>query len=280
MTLSQTVVGDWRLCDDAFVASFRLPQEEDRIDLLAAAHPLPDEQRLRFDAASHVYSYDGRPEPRSDTTLVKRYAADFDAPRAAELMMASPRWPEKSAAYEPPATVDSVVALWTRNGEVQRARGQLLHFQADQLAQGREIDDPWSPELHQAHSILEALAASGLRPFRTEVCVYHAGLDVAGQPDLLLTDGVALCVFDWKRIRALHESCRFRTLRPPLEHLADSNYWRYALQVNVYAFMLSQYGFEVGPSFLGVVHPDLPCGRIVQVPDLREEVELIVEHER
>lgn len=281
MTLSQTVVGDWRLPDDEFLASFRLPRDEDRIDPLAVAHPLPHEDRLRFDAAEHVYYFDDAPVQRSVTALVKSYASDFDAQRAAESMLASPAWPDRQHLYGPDATADSIVALWTRNGDVQRARGQLLHFQADQLCQDRDIELPWSPELRQAAGILATMASIGLRAYRSEVSIYHPGLRVAGQPDLLLTnDAGALSVFDWKRIRALNYDCRFRSLRAPLDHLPDSNYWRYALQVNVYKYVLSCYGFAVGPSYLGVVHPELPSGRCIEVPDLDDEVAAIVEAER
>ena len=279
--LSPTTVGDWRLSDDEFLASFRLPREEDRIDPLAAAHPLPNEHRLRFDAVEHVYSYDGQAVPRSVTSLIKTYSTDFDARRAADLMLASPMRPEQQQVYGLDATIDSVIALWTRNGEVQRARGQLLHFFADQLCQGRCIEEPWSPELRQAQRILATMASHGLHPYRSEVSIYHAGLRVAGQPDLLLTDSAGtLAVFDWKRIRALTYDCRFRSMRPPLEHLPDSNYWKYALQVNVYKYMLQSYGFHVGPMYLGVVHPELPSGRCVEVPDLKDEVEAILEAER
>ena len=190
-------------------------------------------------------------------------------------------WSERQQVYGPNATIDSIVALWTRNGDVQRARGQLLHFQADQLCQGRDIDEPWSPDLRQAERLLVTMASKGLYPYRSEVSICHAGLRLAGQPDLLLSDEAGtLSVFDWKRIRALNYDCRFRSFRPPLEHLPDSNFWRYAMQVNLYRYMLSCYGAAVGPMYLGIVHPELLSGRCVQVPDLEDEVAAIVEAER
>ena len=126
MTLPQSVVGDWRLPDDQFLASFRLPRDEDRIDPLAALHPLPREARLQLDAEAHVYYFEGRPVPRSVTALLKSYGTAFDPKRVAEDMLAAPSWQERRADYEveggPAATADSIVALWSRNGEVQRAR--------------------------------------------------------------------------------------------------------------------------------------------------------------
>lgn len=52
-------------------------------------------------------------------------------------------------------------------------------------------------------------------------------------------------------------------------------------EVNLYAYILfSQYGCDVGDGFLAIVHPDQARGRLVQVPDLREEILAIVDAER
>lgn len=161
-----------------------------------------------------------------------------------------------------------------------------MHFQADQLCQGRAIDEPWSPELSQVRAVLEALELLGLRPFRSEASLYHAGLRVTGQADLLLSDGASISVLDWKRVRALELESRFRCLRPPLEHLPDTDYWTHALQVNLYSCMLSsEYGLSMCPCYLGMVHPERSRGRCLtvpylQAPYLQAEVATIVERAR
>ena len=67
----------------------------------------------------------------------------------------------------------------------------------------------------------------------------------------------------------------------PLEHLPDTIYWTYALQVNLYCYMLStKCGLSVGPCHLGVVHLERSRGRCLTVPDLQAEVAIIVEAER
>ena len=98
--LSQSLVGDWRLPDDQFLASFRLPREEGRVDPLAALHPLPREACLHLDAEAHVYYFEGRPVPRSVTALVKSYGTAFDPKRVAEDRLAAPSWQARRAEYE------------------------------------------------------------------------------------------------------------------------------------------------------------------------------------
>lgn len=281
--LGQGVVGNWRDPDVAFLRSFRLPSEADRCDPLALQNPLPRERRLAFDAAEHVYRVDGHVVPRSVTELVKAYSTEFDALRAASAMLAS-KWARPTdGSDEATASAEAIVAGWAAHGEVQRARGQLLHFQADQLLQGRPVLEPWSPELTQLAAIRRNVVEGslGLRPFRTEVALCHMGLRLAGQIDFLAADAQGkLAIFDWKRSKELRLDCRFRSLKPPLEHLPDTNYWKYCLQLSLYAYMLeSEYDLDVRGCYLGQVHPDLPRGRCIEVPRLSAEVDAIVEAE-
>eukprot|EP00973_Karenia_brevis_P009099 1232620-Karenia_brevis.AAC.1 len=105
---------------------------------------------------------------------------------------------------------------WKFNGEVQRARGQLLHYHAEQALNGRMIKEPHSPDFKQAQAVIHNfIYESGLIPFRTEVCLYHKNLQVAaGQADLLcLNKNGELMVCDWKRCRDIRMHNAFRTMK-------------------------------------------------------------------
>ena len=54
---------------------------------------------------------------------------------------------------------------------------------------------------------------------------------VAGQPDLLMKDGGGrVIVVAWKRSRAIRMENDRSSLKYPLGHIAETNYWLYALQ--------------------------------------------------
>ena len=241
---------------------------------------MPREDFLTFDEAEHIYTFRGERVPRSVTGLLHMYAQEFD-PRAALTTM-TPEKREELAARGAGSTDDEILAYWRCNGEVQRARGQLLHYHAEQLLNDRGVEEPHSPELQQAHRLIkDFLPARGLRPFRSEVCLYHDGLHLAGQADLLcLDEDDRVVVCDWKRSREIRLTNPFRTLKEPLENLPDSNYWTYALQLNLYTYILEdQYGYEVSCMFLFVVHPNVSSPRVISVPRLADEIRLLVEHE-
>ena len=109
-----------------------------------------------------------------------------------------------------------------------------MHFHAEMMANGWEIEEPCSPEFQQANMIYDQLLNMGLRPYRTEASIFHSGLRLAGQIDLLLQDAEGrLVIADWKRVKEIKTDSSFGHLIYPLDHLPDANYWKYALQLNV-----------------------------------------------
>ena len=84
---------------------------------------------------------------------------------------------------------------------------------------------------------------------------------------------------DWKRVRNIRTE-GFDPLRYPFDGLPDTNYWLYALQLNLYRHILeSEYAFDVSEMFLAVVHPDLSAPRLIAVPRLDAETSALHDHE-
>ena len=68
-------------------------------------------------------------------------------------------------------------------------------------------------------------------------------------------------------------------MREPLDHLPDTNYYHYALQLNIYRFILqSEYAITVSALFLGVFHPSRSEPRCVQLPLLDDEINALLQY--
>ena len=236
-------VGDWRLSDADFLASFRLPGAADKHDKLKELNPLPRDGRILFDEERHEYWIDGRVRvPRSVTGLVHAYNSEFDPYAAVRAMKNSTRWPEKREAFLNDVGKEledsEIVELWARRGRIASARGTLLHYHAEMHLNGREIEPPHSPEFAMLLAMVRALKEHfGLCPYRTEISLFHAGLCLAGQADALFVDEHgAITILDWKRTQRISWENAFRTLKEPINHLPDCNGWAYGLQLNVYKY--------------------------------------------
>ena len=119
--------------------------------------------------------------------------------------------------------------------------------------------------------------------YRTEISVFDLGLQVAGQIDCLCRAGDgSLIIWDWKRSKDIRDDSR-EHMRFPLCHLPDSNYWTYALLLNLYRHILEshEYGhMVVGGMFLGIAHPLRAGPLCLEIPRMEREIALIVECER
>ena len=246
-------------------------------------YPMQREARIQFDEVAHTYTVDGLTVPRSATGLLHKYVRDFDAQAAIEAMKGGARWEDKQAEFMQDGVLMSDAAIastWAFRGEVARARGTLLHFHAESYLNGREIEEPHSAEFQQFLLIYDAIIRDKMEVYRTEVNIFHCGLRCAGQPDCLCRDAEGrLIIWDWKRCAAIKTDSP-QQMQPPLEHLADCNWNHYALQLNLYRYMLeSEYGLIVSKMYLGVVHPSRRLPQVLEVPRLEAEIAEVVEYE-
>ena len=175
MIVPITDVADWRLCDEEFLRSFRLPRKG--AGVLALRFLFPRESRITFDEAGHLYTIDSLQAPRSVTGLLHEYASEFSPERALHAMKNGKDWDQKKAGLEEQSLGtddEDILQRWQNNGEIARARGHLLHWQSEQMVNGSLVEEPHSPEFAQAKAIYEhLLGPMGLAPFRAEVNLLH-----------------------------------------------------------------------------------------------------------
>ena len=275
-------IADWRKNDDQFLKEFKLPEKKG-IGKLAQDFPFPREDRISFDELRHEYKLDGIVVPRSVTKLLHEFASVFNPTYAVQAMKNGPNWESKRIIFEDAGVgteEHEIIKYWEFKGEVARARGTLLHYHAEQMVNGRTIELP-SKEFQQAKLLYEHLLSTGLKPFRAEINLYSNKLQVAGQADLLMRDSNnSIVIIDWKRskdIKFENDRCH---LQFPLEHLPETNYWLYCLQLNLYGYILEQdYDMKVVGYYLAVVHPDIEKGRLISCPRMDREMHLIAEYE-
>ena len=139
-------VGDWRLQDDEFLRSFRLPTARDKVESLKELHPLARDEHIHFEEASHTYTVDGILVPLSVTGLIHSYIREFDPVEAISVMKPETRQRYIDQGF---ATEADIINSWTRNCTVQSSRGTLMHFHIEQYLNGCGIEQPWSPEFQQ-----------------------------------------------------------------------------------------------------------------------------------
>lgn len=222
--------------------------------------------RLHFDAEAHVYTCEGR-EFKSVTTLVEECFPQFDPQE----------WAPRVARREG-LSAEEILARWAREGERARTLGTAMHEKIEQYYLGHDAGDDTD-----AYRLFRNFAASTrLYPYRTEWRIYHEDHDLAGTLDFLeRTPEGTFNLWDWKRSSKLVGSdgviCSVNRYGKmgyyPLNVINDTPYWHYALQLNVYSYILEEkYGIHVHKMNLGVFHPEYVKGWVIPVPPMRDHV--------
>ena len=66
-----------------------------------------------------------------------------------------------------------------------------------------------------------------------------------------------LSIYDWKRCREIKKTDRKCSKNPVIEHIPDTNFWHYCLQLNTYkAILESKYGATIRDMYLVCLHPE------------------------
>ncbi len=231
---------------------------------------------LSFDEAGHNYFVNGK-QLKSVTTLVQESFPQFDARY----------WAERKA----PAlntTPERLMAQWEENAATARHRGTMMHARIEQYYHGDPapvMDDEVFPQFK------EFTRRHALTPYRIEWRIFDEGYGIAGSLDFLdKTDG-KYTIWDWKRSTKVvdpatglpAEPGRWtgRCLTRNLEHVYDTAFYHYALQLSIYRLILEDnYGIDISGQFLGVFHPDNPCHYVVEVPFLQSEARTLMRSNR
>ena len=116
-----------------------------------------------------------------------------------------------------------------------------------------------------------------LKPYRTEWVVYDEDIELAGSIDMVTEneDGT-LTIYDWKRSREITKTNNFNkfSTNPQIEHIPDSNFWHYSLQLNIYKAVLERkYNKTIKQLFLVCLHPNQKNYQLLKCPNLQNEVQ-------
>jgi hypothetical protein len=266
---------------------------------LATKNPHPRDAYIHFDEGPHKYTIKGingvtpDTEFTSVTTSVHQHFEHFDAKKVIAAMMRNEKkWndPVANAKYYG-KTADEIEEMWSTAGRDAAAKGTEMHYKIECFYNDAAADtDTPTKELKyfkNFHNEHVAGEQATLRPYRTEWTVFHEEARIAGSIDMVYEvmtttahdpsqgDGPPLAIYDWKRCREIVKTNRgnkFAT-HPAIEHLPDTNYWHYALQLNIYKYILqTKYDKTVTDLYLIVLHPEAQNYQRIKLPDLQTEV--------
>ena len=233
------------------------------------------DDRIKFDEGPHIYWVDGKKMDISVTKWVHSHFTHFDANKIIDKMMKSRKWKQSKYFGK---TKEEIKQQWNQNGKEASEAGTKLHYDIECFYNGKKIDND-SIEYKQFLSFNEKIG-SKLKPYRTEWTVFDEELNISGSIDMIFEDvDGSLLIYDWKRSKGIKKSNYYdSSITECINHLPDSNFWHYALQLNTYRMILERkYGKKVSGMFLVSLHPIQDTWKRLTVPFLDDEMNDLIQ---
>ena len=269
------------------------------ITLLQEKNLHPRDANITFEPMAHKYTIGAVSNSGnyiSVTTWLHSHFEHFDADKIITGMMASKNW--ASSVYYG-KTRDEIKAQWDASRDEASFAGTQMHYAIECYYNGGCAPQPPFLDGGCAPPTPAANPNDGISPFftnfvrdyahlvpyRTEWMVYDEEVKIAGSIDMVFEDPAVdggLMIYDWKRVKEIKKTSSFEKYSTTdcIQHLPDTNYWHYALQLNIYKAILERnYNKKITTLMLVCLHPDNKNKNylLVKVPDLSREVSELFE---
>lgn len=253
------------------------------IHTLALRNAHQRDTRISFDEGPHLYEIDGSSEGYvSVTTLNHGYFPQFDAEKiVTNILKNKKRMADPEYKYYG-MTKEAILSSWAENGKQASEAGTKMHYDIECYYNEMPVVND-SVEYRLFQTFLKEYPE--LTAYRTEWTVFYEEAKIAGSIDMVFlnTNTGKYEIYDWKRVKEISMTAFKDTdvgIIEPLSSMPNTNYWHYALQLNIYQYILKhKYGLDIANRCLIVLHPENAYKRFMryELPDLQDTVHQLFE---
>lgn len=238
---------------------------------------------LSFESSEHIYLYDGRIQLTAVSNIINQFFVPFDSIRLSERV-----------ARRDGVSQCKILEEWDCKGVESREVGTFLHTQIESFFSNKPMSmsthfcyDGEFVQVSKDVSIDEEISyfrnflrENPITPFRTEWHIFDMELKIAGTIDLLCRNGNHFDIYDWKRSqKASPNETVWRNGINGLEHVPDISFYHYALQQNLYKYILEKnYGITVEDMYIVVLHPMFGNYQKFKIPNMSREISILKSH--
>lgn len=231
-----------------------------------------------FDEKLHKYTNNSGREFISVTTLIGGFKDNFQT--NVEAKKCEIRGKENDSYKYSGMTADEIKIKWNKICNEALKKGNKYHSlkELEILYSGQRLNKSLNGSNLLFHGYQKYIDLYELEEGITypELRIYWNDLEIAGHIDVVKVDyGNIIHIKDYKTNRKplVKKGYKGKTMNKPLDFLQDCSYIHYSLQLNLYGWVLEQYGYKVGS--LEVLHKkfldDEPIPEEHRIPFISEE---------
>jgi hypothetical protein len=235
-----------------------------------------NQDNIAFEDETHKYHHPkdatGNAEYISVTTLIDKFFS-FDMDRFI-----------KVKAKKEGVSEEEVLDEFLKNRDEAAEKGTIMHENIENFLKGKKYDNS-SKEFKLFKKFYDQIVVSkGFVFVEAEKRVLLDKYNVAGTIDALFKkpDKEEYVIVDWKRSKKLvvdghPKKYGYGYALSELNHLDNSSYYKYALQQNIYKYILEKnYGLSISSMNLIILHENYDNYYRVDLSPLQKEVEIIL----
>ena len=243
-----------------------------------------NDNRISFDEKEHNYFVDGQQVGFSVTAIIDKFFVEFDSGYWAKRKAMEKLTRDGVVIDEKVLTqaIDEILKKWEEKRRDAAEKGTWLH---------EKIEDFYNEKYYEEYPIEFSFFKKfhdkypALTPYRTEWRIFDASVSIAGTVDMVYKKNNGdVFIFDWKRSTKLVDQQGKLLLKDfkygldGLSHVEDNSFNRYALQQNIYKYILeSNYSVKVSSMNLLVLHPDYKDFIHLSVPEMQKEAKYLID---
>lgn len=249
---------------------------EESLDRTKKYQTAAQQDNIAFEDETHKYHHPkdetGNAEYISVTTLIDRFFP-FDLERFI-----------KSKAKKESRSEDDVLEEFLKNRDEAAEKGTYLHEQIENFLTQKEHDSSLKEFSLFKKFYTEIIVENGFRFVEAEKKILLEEYNVAGTVDALFKKPYKdeYIILDWKRSKKLTvdgypKKFGYGYALSELSHLDNSSYYKYALQQNIYKYILKKkYGLSISSMNLIVLHDTYNNYYRVPLCNFGKEVSIIL----
>jgi len=253
----------------------------------------PNGRIITFDEDAHRYTDNKGNEYRSVTKIIHSLFPEFERDKIAYFCARKRVMKEKGYAtqddcpvFEVMAERDVVIQEWEDNKNQACDMGTQVHRYAECKMLAIDFDMEFTvPKGIKLAKTVDKFLISLEKDYElveTEKIVFCPSILLAGTVDLIMRNKKTkkLCVFDWKTNKQISMNDGYgKKGKLFLTHIENANYWTYAIQLNVYRWIMNKerYGDFIDTE-LGLFHINTRKVRAYQLPYMDWETQEIANY--
>lgn len=237
---------------------------------------------FKFYEEGHYYECKGKRVGISVTRLIEEYANEFNAEEMAE-----------KVANKENRLVEDILAEWKYKADFACAKGSTCHEYVQKIWNDTKWKPDWFDRSDDYIQAVEKIKTQAIKFYQDyeehlehlidELPIGSEEYDIASCVDHLfynkLTGGLVLV--DYKTnsyMSGYNKKAYSKKMKVPLQHLNDDALHHYHIQLSIYKYLIEKYtGLKVEEMFIVYMSENIENYEIIDIPYLKEEVEIILE---